>query len=457
LIVDDIPAVKDFILDALNTEYDVTGVESGSEALEYLSASSVDLVITDVAMPDMGSEELTARVKEKSPDLPVVAVTAYGSAENAARLMRLGAFDYIEKPFTVKRLKHTIQKAFEFASLRTENRALQNRLGEQDQVRNMVGNSVQLQHLREKIGLVARTSATVLISGESGVGKEVVAQELHRLSDRADKPYIKINCAAVPPTLLERDLFGYENGDQVGAGDSEPGKFVVADNGTILLEEIAELEAAAQAQLLRVIQDGEFDREGRQEPVKVNVRILATTSRDLKEEIRKNRFREDLFYRLNVVPMEVPPLREHREDIPLLISHFVEVFSANNNTEPIALTEEAIEKLCNAYWKGNVRQLQNVVERAVILQSGMKLDAAYFQFENEREEQLSEVEQVFRFGTIRGMEKLMILNRLKDNRNNRTRCAETLDISVRTLRNKLNEYNVPKKHQQGPMSELSRV
>jgi len=457
LVVDDIPAVKDFIVDALNAEYEVTGAASGAEALEILSSSSVDMVIADVAVPDMGGEELTVKVKEKRPNMPVLAVAAYGSVENATRLMRVGAFDYIEKPFTVKRLKHMIERAFEFASLMTENRALQVQLRDQEQAKNLVGNSVQLQHVREKIDLVAKASATVLISGESGVGKEVVAHEIHRLSDRADKPFIKVNCAAVPPTLLEGELFGHEDGVYGGGIGTQPGKFELAHNGTILLDEIGQMEQTIQAKLLRVIQECEFDRVGGNLPVKVDVRIIATTNRNLKDEIRKNRFREDLFYRLNVVPLDIPPLRERRGDIPLLINHFIEVFTAKNNTEPISLTEKSVDKLCNAYWEGNVRQLQNIIERAVVLRSGMTLDADYFQFENEREEQLSIVERAFRFGTIRDMEKLMILNRLKDNRNNRTRSAETLDISVRTLRNKLNEYNVPKKREQLLLEEMSRT
>jgi len=457
LVVDDIPAVKDFIVDALNTEYDVTGAASGAEALEILSSSSVDMVIADVAMPDMGGEELTAKVKERRPNVPVLAVTAYGSVENATRLMRVGAFDYIEKPFTVKRLRHMIERAFEFASLKTENRALQIQLRDQEQVKNLVGNSVQLQHVREKIDLVAKASATILISGESGVGKEVVAHEIHRLGDRADNPFIKVNCAAIPPNLLEGELFGHEDGTYGGGISTQPGKFELAHNGTILLDEIGQMEQTVQAKLLRVIQEGEFDRVGGNIPVKVDVRIIATTNRNLKDEIRMNRFREDLFYRLNVVPLDIPPLRDRRGDIPLLINHFVEVFTAKNNTEPISLTEKAVDKLRNAYWEGNVRQLQNIIERAVVLRSGMTLEDDYFQFENEREEQLSIVERAFRFGTIREMEKLMILNRLKDNRNNRTRSAETLDISVRTLRNKLNEYDVPKKRQQILLEEMSRA
>jgi DNA-binding NtrC family response regulator len=455
--VDDIPAVKDFIVDTLKPEYEVTGATSGNEALEILSNSPVDLIIADLAMPDMAGEELTLRVKEKQPNIPVLAVTAYSNVEGTTNLMKLGAFDYIEKPFTAKRLKHMIEKAFEFASLKSENRVLQDRLRDQERVKNLVGNSVQLQHVREKIDLVAKTNANVLVSGESGVGKELVAGEIHRLSDRAGKPLVRVNCTAIPPSLLEGELFGHEDAGYGGAVNKQTGKLELADNGTILLDEIGGMDQIVQAKLLRVIQECEFERVGGNTPVKVNVRIIATTARNLREEISKNRFREDLFYRLNVVPLEIPPLRERRDDIPLLISHFIDLFSRKNNTERISLSEKAMDKLCNAYWAGNVRQLQNVIERAVVLRGGQTLDADYFQFENERQEQLSIVERAFRFGTIREMEKLMIMNRLKEQSNNRTRSAETLDISVRTLRNKLNEYNVPKKREQLLAEQISPV
>jgi len=366
LVIDDIPAVKDFIINALSCDYDVMGVNSGSEALEVLSKSPHDLVI----------------------------------------------------------------------------------LGEQDQSKKLVGNSAQIQHLREKIGLVAGTDATILITGESGVGKEVVADEVQRLSGRNGEPFVKVNCASISSKLLDAELFGHERGSHIGENITEPGRFELADNGTILLDEIGEMPLAIQSRLLRVIQEGRFERVGGKTPVKVNVRIIATTNRNLEEETRQKRFREDLYYRLNVAPLEIPPLRERRDDIPLLINHYINVFAAKYNTEPISLTEVAIDKLCSAYWEGNVRQLRNVIERSAILRAGANLDADHFRFENEREEQLSLVERAFRFGTIREMEKLMILNRLKDKSENRTRSAETLDISVRTLRNKLNEYNVPRKHRQ---------
>lgn len=455
LVVDDVPEEKDLMLDALKPDYEVRRVTRGADALEKITSAPIDMVITDVAVPDMNGEELTARIKELCPDMPVLAVTARGTVENAIKTMKLGVFDYLEKPFSVEKLKHVIGKAFEYSSLKRENKALQVLLNEHERVKSLVGNSVQLQHVREKIRLVAKTNATILITGESGTGKEVVAHEIHRLSNRSDKPFVMVDCASIPANLLESELFGCEKGSFTGAINSRPGKFELAHQGTILLDEIGEMEYSIQTKLLRVIQDGEFDRVGGSKPVKVDARIIATTNRTLKEEIKKGRFREDLFYRLNVVPMEIPPLRERREDIPLLVNHFIEIFSARNAKDPIVLTEAAVKKLCNAYWRGNVRQLQNVIERAVILRGGMNLDEDYFQFENEREEQMSRVEQAFRFGSIRDMEKLMILNRLKDQNENRMRSADSLDISVRTLRNKLNEYNVPKKTRQPLLEEMS--
>jgi DNA-binding NtrC family response regulator len=457
LIVDDTPTVKRFFSDALSDNYTLTAVSNSSEALEALASGSHEAMIVNLGIPDMQAEEFTGRIKELRPDLPIVAVTARGAAENATRLMQCGVFAFIEEPFAAKGLRHMVDRAFEYARLKTENRALHMRLADEDQARNLVGNSVQMQHVREKIELAARTTTTVLITGESGVGKDVVAHEIHRMSDRAHKPLVKISCASIPSPLLESELFGCEKGSFSGSITAQRGKFELAGGGTILLDEIGEMDHTIQTRLLRVIQEGELDRVGGSTPINVDVRVLATTSRDLKMEIRKNRFREDLFYRLNVVPLEIPPLRERREDVPLLVDHFIEVFARKNACEPISLTEAAVAKLRGAYWKGNVRQLQNIIERAVILRSGMKLDADYFQFENEREEQLSKVEQAFRFGTIREMEKLMILNRLKDLQSNRTRSAETLDISVRTLRNKLNEYNVPKKHRQRTDEDLSPV
>ncbi len=445
LIVDDLPEVKDFLLDALKPSYHVRGVTTGTEALDILREERFDMLITDIAMPDMSGEELVSKVNEMGLDLMIIAVTAYGSIENATKLMRLGAYDYIEKPFKIERLKHTIEKAFEIIELKRENRSLYTQLEEHERMKSLVGNSVVLQRIREKIRLVAPTKATILITGESGTGKELVAREIHNLSDRRNGPFVTINCASIPETLLESQLFGHEKGAFTGAIRSVPGKFELANGGTILLDEIGEMSATIQAKLLRVLQESEFDRVGGTKPVKVDARVIATTNRNLREEIQKGNFREDLYYRLHVVPIEMPPLRERREDIPLLINHFIEICSVMHGREAIKLTPAAMRKLSEGYWKGNVRELENCIERAVITAGGATLDADAFQLENEKEEQLSKMEHTYRYGTIREMEKIMILGRLRELSENRTKAAKSLDISVRTLRNKLHEYNIPRK------------
>lgn len=445
LIVDDISAVRELLVDALSPSYHVASVASGKEALSRLSQEKYDLLITDIAMPDMNGEELVAEVKRGEMETEIIVITAYGSVESATRMMRMGAYDYIEKPFTIDKIKHTIEKAFEFAALKKENKVLHYRLKQQERIKSLVGNSPTLQKIREKVRLIAPTRATVLIIGESGTGKELVAREIHCLSERRQKSFIKINCASIPETLLESELFGHEKGAFTGALRSVPGKFELANEGTILLDEIGEMSPTIQAKLLRVLQEGEFDRVGGTSPIKVDVRVIATTNRNLRQEIAKGNFREDLFYRLNVVPLEIPPLRERREDIPLLVHHFIEVYSRENGKEPVKLTQAAMSKLRAAYWRGNVRELENVIERAVILAGGNVLDEDFFHFDDEREEQLSLMEHTFRYGSIREMEKLMILNRLSEHNDNRTKAAKTLEISVRTLRNKLHEYNVPKK------------
>jgi len=307
----------------------------------------------------------------------------------------------------------------------------------------LMGSSAVIQHVLEKIRLVGATNAPVLICGETGVGKEAAAQEIHQVSSRASRALVKVDCAWADSKLIERELFGTapENGSDAGL----EGRVARADGGTLLLTEIEHLELDLQVQLLSLIQDGEYTPVGATDTRCSNVRVIATTTRDLKSEIRAGRFREDLYYRIGVVPLEIPPLRERREDIPVLVAHFVEHFSRRKLSAPVRFTDAAVRRLTRAYWKANVRQLQNEIERAVVLRSGQVVDADYFQFEMERDEQMSRIEKAFRFGSIREMEKLMILNRLKENEDNRTRSAETLDISVRTLRNKLNEYNVPRK------------
>jgi DNA-binding NtrC family response regulator len=445
LIVDDCLEVRNLLIDVLRSDYEIKVVETSAAALDCMQKERFDMLIADFRMPGISGEELISKVKKLGLNIVIIAITAYGSTENAAKLLKLGADDYINKPFDAKKLKHRIDKSFEFAQLRRENNALQLQLADSANLRKLLGNSEPIQKIKEKIKIVASTRATILISGESGTGKKLVASEIHSLSKRKDKPFIKLNCASIPDTLLESQLFGHEKGAFPGALEKVRGKFELADEGTLLLEEIGKMNSTVQAKLLRVLQEGEFDCIGGTAPVRVDTRVIATTSRNLKKEIAKGAFREDLFYRLNVVPIEMPPLRDRRGDIPILVDHYVKYYAKANVREPVTLTPKAIRKLCNAFWKGNVRELENHIERAVIIRSGQAINEDFFQMEKEDEGQLSMMEAVFRTGSIREMEKLMILGRLRDMNENRTRAAKSLEISVRTLRNKLHEYNVKRK------------
>ncbi len=442
LVVDDVPEVRDLLVDALRGEYDVQGVSNAAEALECLKREAFDLLITDIAMPEMTGEELVGEINKMSLNMEIIAITAYGSIQKATKLMRMGVYDYMEKPFAIDKIKHAVEQAFKFSELKKENRILHTQVKEYENLKVFVGRSGVIESIREKIRLVAPTKATILITGESGTGKELVAKEVHALSRRSDKVFVKINCASIPETLLESELFGHEKGAFTGAIRAVPGKFEMANSGTILLDEIGEMSATIQAKLLRVIQEGEFDRVGGTKPIRVDVRIIATTNRNLRKEINRGNFREDLFYRLNVVPLEIAPLRERREDIPMLIQHFMHQFARENKKEQIKISKAGMQKLYNANWRGNVRELENVIERATILANGSTLDAPFFNFENDADEHQSNLKKTFQQGSIREMEKLMILSRLTDHAQNRTRAANSLDISVRTLRNKLNEYQI---------------
>ncbi len=457
LVVDDVPQVKDLLVEALKTEFDVTATGSPDEALELVKNNNFDLLITDMAMPGLSGEDLIREVRRLGKEMEIIIITAYGSIEKATRLMRMGVYDYIEKPFTIDKIRHTIAQAFKFSDLKKENKTLQRKMLYYEKVHALIGTSKPMQDVREKIKLIAPTRATVLITGESGTGKEVIAREIHKLSERRDKPFIKINCASIPETLLESELFGHEKGAFTGALRTVPGKFELANTGTILLDEIGEMSGTIQAKLLRVLQEGEFDRVGGTKPIKVDVRIIATTNRNLRKEIAKGNFRDDLFYRLNVVPLEVPPLRDRREDIPLLVKHFIEVFSRENGRDPVKLSNKAMERLMHAYWRGNVRELENIIERAIILANGAPIDESFFSFEDEKDEQMSRLGHTFKYGSIREMEKLMILDRLAEHADNRTRAAKSLDISVRTLRNKLNEYRNERKREIDTMEPVATL
>lgn len=440
LVVDDEPSMRDFLEASLNSRFRVFTAQEPPAALEILKKNRVDLVLSDVQMPGRSGLELLSDIRDHLDYQPVVIMmTAFGTIEGAVEATRHGALDYLTKPFGLDQLDHVLTRAFEFETLKTENKVLRTNLAVQNEKHGLLGNNPAIIKLREKIRMVAESRGTVLLQGESGTGKEVVARSIHLSGNRKDGPFIRINCAAIPETLLESELFGYEKGAFTGAVQSRQGKFELADGGTLLLDEISEMPFAMQAKLLRVLQEREFMRLGAKYATKADVRIIATTNRNLKEEIKARNFREDLYFRLNVIPMRIVPLRERKDDIPLLAKFFCQNFAAENGRPMMEISEKAMGGLMALDWPGNVRQLQNVIERAVILSPDNVLDPDILGLSDEMDGE-GKSPAINPEMTLRDMERELILRKLEVTGGNRTVAATELGISVRTLRNKLNLY-----------------
>jgi len=375
LVVDDEHSMRDFLEASLSGRFQVFCASEPRAALGILKTHRIDLVLSDIQMPGRTGLELMSDITDHLDYRPlVIMMTAFGTIEGAVEATRRGAFDYLTKPFGLDQLDHVLKRAFEYEALKKENRTLRSTIATHSEKHGLLGNNRAVIQLREKIRMVADSRGTVLLQGESGTGKEVVARSIHMSGSRKDGPFIRINCAAIPETLLESELFGYEKGAFTGAVQARKGKFELADGGTLLLDEISEMPYAMQAKLLRVLQEREFMRLGAKYAVKADVRIIATTNRNLREEIKARNFREDLYFRLNVIPMTIVPLRERKDDIPLLASYFCQNFAAENGKPMLTITEGAMQGLMAMDWPGNVRQLQNVLERAVILSTGDILD-----------------------------------------------------------------------------------
>ncbi|RMH69538.1 MAG: sigma-54-dependent Fis family transcriptional regulator [Gemmatimonadetes bacterium] len=338
----------------------------GLTALETFKLIECHLVISDIRMSNMDGMQLMSEIKQIAPDVPVVLITAHGSIESAVEAMRQGAFDYITKPFEVNQIKSTVAKALEVYDLRRENRQLREEVRQQYEFRNIISRNSKMQHIFEIVRQVAPTPTTVLILGESGTGKELIAKAIHGLSDRAHQPFVKINCAAIPHDLLESELFGYEKGAFTGAHQQKKGKFELANGGTLFLDEIGDMQLSLQAKILRALQEQEFERVGGISPIKVDVRIIAATNQNLQQLMDTGKFRQDLYYRLSVVQIHLPPLAERKDDIPLLAQHFLEQYNRQLNKQTV-LSAETYRLLTHYSWPGNIRELQNVIERAVVL------------------------------------------------------------------------------------------
>ena len=362
------------LLEAMLTDagYTITALDDPETGLAFLEESEVDVVITDMKMPKVSGQQVLEHIKRNYPYIPVIIMTAFGSIEGAVEAMRLGAFDYIAKPFANDELLLTVEKAARFAASQRENMLLRQSLEDQFTAENIVGRGKAMQRVLEMVAKAAPTRSTVLITGESGTGKELIAKAIHYGSPRKNASFISVNCMALASGVLESELFGHEKGSFTGAVARKRGRFEMAHEGTIFLDEIGELSAELQVKLLRVIQERKFERVGGSELIEVDIRILAATNRNLAEDVAKGTFREDLFYRLNVVHIETPPLRERREDIPILAAHFLDRYSSENNKKFKGFSPDAMDYLTAYEWPGNVRQLQNVVERCVVLASDEK-------------------------------------------------------------------------------------
>lgn len=443
LVVDDDSLMKDFLKEALGrSDYSVDLASTGEEALEKIKDKDYEIILSDIRMPSMSGMELLKATKEYLPEAEVIMMTAYGTVENAVEAMRLGAFDYVMKPFSADAIELKLKRAFDQIRLKKENRDLHKVLEDKYRFGNIVGKSPQMQKIFELVEVVADSKATVLITGESGTGKELIAKAIHYNSVRKEGPFIKINCAAFPDGLVESELFGHEKGAFTGAIRKSRGRFELADGGTLLLDEVSEISPALQAKLLRVLQEKEFERIGSGETIRVDVRIISTSNKNLREQIEKGKFREDLFYRLNVIPMHIPPLRERKEDIPVLAEYFLKKYNLENNRSIEEISQKVYEMFSEYPWPGNVRELENYIERAVVTTKGKVLTPSDFP------KDIAFVKADFALGaigvgcSIYEAERRLILKTLEAEGGNRTKAAEILGISTRTLRNKLQEYGL---------------
>jgi len=445
LIVDDDTYSRESIAAQLDEQYEVDQAENGEAGLRKAEESDFDVILSDIRMPGMSGLDFLERVSITRPETRVLMITAFGEIGNAVDAMRKGAYDYLVKgEVKGEELIVRIERALENQELRRENTRLKSELGERFSFGNMVGKTKVMEDLFEMVESVANSRSTVLINGESGTGKELVARAVHYNSPRADRPFIKLNCAALPQDLIESELFGHEKGAFTGAVKQVKGRFELADGGTLLLDEISEIEPPLQAKLLRVLQEREFERIGSGTTIKVDVRIVATTNRNLRDEIEKGNFREDLFYRLNVIPVQMPSLRERKGDVVHLAEFFLERYNEENEKSIVGFSEKAMEVLINYDWPGNVRELENYVERAVVICKEPQISESHLPLEilTGEPRTSSSGDGVVVGTTVREMEKQLILKTLESCDGNRTNAADTLGISSRTLRNKLHEYGM---------------
>ncbi len=443
LIVDDEKNIRAGLGRALELDgYNTFLAADGQEALDVIQNEEVDLVIADLKMPRVSGEELLRHVVDHYPTVPVIILTGHGTIETAVQAMRDGAYDFLTKPVSLDRLSLLAKRALSNRELVLQHRRLQHELENQRGRFSIVGTSSALQHVMDVVRQVAPTKASVLITGESGVGKELIADAIHRLSDRGDNPFIKVHCAALTESLLESELFGHEKGAFTGAIGRKRGRFELANTGSIFLDEIGEINQSVQIKILRVLQEKQFERVGGEETVKVDVRIIAATNRDLRSEIDKGTFREDLYYRLNVVNIHVPALRERKEDIPLLCAAFIKEFANENGKQVEGIEPRARAALNNYDWPGNIRELRNSIESAVVMAKGPIITLDDLPPTINREGDGDDTIQIALGSRLDEAEREIIRSTLALQNGNKTRTAEVLGIGRKTLHRKIAEYGL---------------
>jgi len=447
LIVDDEPSIVQSLSGLLSDEgYKISTAINGHEALKVIDSDSPDLVLLDIWMPGLDGIETLKEIKKYNPHIQVIIITGHGTIETAVKATKLGAFDLVEKPLSIDKIILTINNALNFRRLEEENKYLRTKTLEKNSID---GNSESTKELRKNIEVAAPSDTWILINGENGTGKELVARTIHQLSPRADKPLIDVSCAAIPDEHIESEMFGYEKGSFPGATAKKVGKFELADNGTIFLDEIGDMSLSSQAKILRVLQEQKIQRVGGSRPISVNVRIIATTNKNLEKEIERGAFREDLYYRLNVIPIEVAPLRERIEDLPILVEVFLEEFAVQNRSKRKTMSPAAISMLSSYAWPGNVRELRNLVERLAIMVDKDVIDAAdipdSYQPGAYSEEAYSKGPQCMKIDNFkearRAFEKEFIKRKLLQNENNITKTAKSIKVGRSYLHKKIKSLN----------------
>jgi two-component system nitrogen regulation response regulator NtrX len=438
LIIDDEEGIRESLSGIFEDEgYAVLTASSGEEALKTLRDQSADLIMLDVWLPGMDGVQTLKEIRNMKPDLPVIMISGHGNIELAVKATKTGAYDFLEKPLSLERVILAAKRALERRNLEMENKALK-----RDLIREwrLIGDSGKMKQLKEQIEMAAKSNSRVLILGESGSGKELVAHILHQKSNRTEKPFIEMNCAAIPQELIESELFGHEKGSFTGAFERKKGKFELADEGTLFLDEVGDMSLSTQSKVLRVIETQEFQRVGGSRNIKVDVRIISATNKDLIEEVKKGAFREDLLYRLNVIPITISPLRERKEDIPALVEHFLEYFATEYGQRPKKISPDAI-KILEAYdWPGNIRELRNVIERLVIMTSSNTITAKNIVVGG------SARSDYFALNTLKeareSFEKDFITKKLEENSWNISKTAEVLDVERSNLHRKIKSYDI---------------